>query len=99
MLKGEGLTTAVISDHVAGLHAQFLADGPLADFDLLNPLDGGLHARFLAFRGDRAPAVHDRLAGQNVMTDVRGNVLRIGFALYHDAEDVARLIKILGQLD
>ena len=99
MLKGEGLTTAVISDHVAGLQTQFLANGPLADFDLLNPLGGGSHARFLAFKGERAARLHGLLAEQNVMTDVRGDVLRIGFALYHDAEDVTRLSKILGQLD
>ena len=98
MLKAEGLTTAMISGHVAGLQEQFLADSPLADFALLNPLDGGPHARFLAFRGSRAAAVHAALAEENVVTDVRGDVLRIGFALYHDAEDVTRLSAILGQL-
>ena len=98
MLAAEGLTTAVISDHVAGLQAQFLADDPLADFDLLNPLDDQPHARFLAFRGEAAPRLHDLLSDHDVMTDVRGDVLRIGFALYHDPEDVARLIKMLGQL-
>lgn len=99
MLRGEGLTTAVISDHVAGLQARFLQDCPMAGLDLLNPLDGGPHARFLAFKGDRAAKLHGLLAGQNVVTDVRGDVLRIGFALYHDAEDVTHLSKILGQLD
>lgn len=98
MLHSEGLTTAVISEHVAGLQARFLQDCAMAGLDLLNPLDGGPHARFLAFKGDRAAKLHGLLAGQNVMTDVRGDVLRIGFALYHDAEDVTRLSKILGQL-
>jgi len=98
MLRREGLTTAVISDHVAGLQARFLDESPMAGFDLLNPLDNGPHARFLAFRGDRAAALHAALAAQNVMTDVRGDVLRIGFGLYHDPEDVARLSKILGSL-
>lgn len=98
MLNSEGLTTAVISGHVAGLQAQFLEDDPLADFELLNPLDDQPHARFLAFRGESAPTLHDKLADQNVLTDVRGDVLRIGFALYHDREDVARLTKMLGQL-
>ena len=98
MLRSEGLTTAVISDHVASLQAQLLADAPLADFQLLNPLDGDPHARFLAFKGDRAATLHKSLADHDVMTDVRGDVLRIGFALYHDPEDVARLSKILGPL-
>lgn len=98
MLAAEGLTTKVISDHVAALQTQFLEEAPLTDFELLNPLGDQPHARFLAFRGETASSLHDRLAGKNVMTDVRGDVLRIGFALYHDREDVARLAKILGSM-
>ena len=98
LLRREGLATGAISDHVASLQDQFLQHGPMAGFDLLNPLDGGPHARFLAFQGDRAAAVHAALGDQHVMTDVRGDVLRIGFALYHEPEDVDRLSKILGQL-
>ncbi|WP_373489949.1 class V aminotransferase [Parasphingorhabdus sp.] len=98
MLRREGLTTATISAHVADLQKQFLLDAPLADLALLNPIGTGAHARFLAFKGDRAASIHESLAEQNVMTDVRGDVLRIGFALYHDAGDVARLTKILGRL-
>ncbi len=98
MLRREGLTTAVISAHVATLQKQFLEEAPLADFALLNPIDDQPHARFLAFKGDRAATLHKSLAEQNVVTDVRGDVLRIGFALYHDPEDVERLTKMLGQL-
>lgn len=98
MLDSQGLTTAVISSHVAALQAQLLEDDPLPGFELLNPLDGQPHARFLAFRGETALVLHDKLADQNIVTDVRANVLRIGFALYHDRDDVARLVKILGQL-
>ncbi|MGB5723901.1 MAG: class V aminotransferase, partial [Parasphingorhabdus sp.] len=98
MLASEGLTTAVISDHVAGLQGQFLEDDPLSGFELLNPIEGEPHARFLAFRGGSAPRLHDILADKNVVTDVRGDVLRIGFGLYHDREDVSRLTKIIGQL-
>jgi selenocysteine lyase/cysteine desulfurase len=29
---------------------------------------------------------------------VRGDVLRIGFAIYHDEEDVDRLVELLGGL-
>ncbi len=32
------------------------------------------------------------------MTDHRGDRLRFGFGLYHDEEDVARLIGVLGQV-
>ncbi|PHR19817.1 MAG: class V aminotransferase [Sphingopyxis sp.] len=98
MLRDEGLTTTVISDHVANLQEQFLAAQPLPDFVLLNPTGQLPHARFLAFKGERAAMLHRSLAEQNVTTDVRGDVLRIGFALYHDPEDVTRLIRILAEL-
>ena len=35
---------------------------------------------------------------QGIVTDVRGDVLRIGFGLYHDARDVDRLVGVLRDL-
>ena len=101
MLDAEGLTTARISAHVATLQGRLLdrmAGGPLADCELLNPLDSNAHARFLAFRGSAAQRWHQELAAQQCVTDVRGDVLRIGFAIYHDEEDVDRLAGMLGEL-
>lgn len=94
MLAEEGLTTAVISKHVAGLQRKFLETNPLSQMELINPLGDGSHARFLAFRGKNAAGLHTALNSRGVVTDVRGDVLRIGFAIYHDATDVDRLIKI-----
>ncbi len=91
MLHSEGLTTAAISAHVAVLQQQFLASNPLPGFTLIS----APQARFLAFRGAQAAAVQAALEARGVMSDVRGDVLRIGFALYHDADDVARLLAIL----
>ncbi|WP_205214966.1 MULTISPECIES: class V aminotransferase [Sphingomonas] len=96
MLASEGLTTAAISTHVAGLQAQLLdaiAGTPLAEATLLNPLDSGPHARFLAFRSPRAAAWQQGLLAEDIVTDVRGEVLRIGLGLYHDADDIARFAK------
>jgi selenocysteine lyase/cysteine desulfurase len=91
MLREEGLTTAAISAHVAGLQ-QCLLDGlsrsALAAAELLNPLGGGPHARFLAFRSPRAAEWNRWLMQRNCVTDVRGDVLRIGLGLYHDKADV-----------
>jgi selenocysteine lyase/cysteine desulfurase len=101
LLLENGLTTARISRHVAELQGAFLDaldSTPLAKTELLNPLDGGPHARFLAFRGPDAQRWHSELKAQNCVTDVRGNVLRIGFAIYHDEEDVGRLIELAGGL-
>ena len=95
------LTTARISDHVAGLQRQLLGalgGTPLADAELLNPLDGPPHSRFLAFRSHQAQAWYEALLARNCVTDVRGDVLRIGFAIYQDEDDVARLVELLGGL-
>ena len=100
-LKDNGLTTARISSHVARLQAQLLAaihSTPLADCELLNPLGEGPHARFLAFRTPNAQRWYEELKARNCITDVRGDVLRIGFAIYHEEMDVERLASLLEAL-
>jgi selenocysteine lyase/cysteine desulfurase len=102
MLSDNGLDTARISAWVADLQAQLLdalGNTPLADAELLNPLDAGPHARFLAFRSPQAQRWNAALKAQNCITDVRGDVLRIGFGLYHDDEDVDRLAALVRTLD
>ncbi len=97
MLAAEGLTTARISAHVASLHADLLgaiAGTALADAELLNPLDGGDHARFLAFRSPRAADWQALLMEANCITDVRGDVIRVGLGLYHDAADIAAFARL-----
>jgi selenocysteine lyase/cysteine desulfurase len=101
MLADNGLTTGTVSRHVAGLQSKLLgelANTPLTEAVLLNPLDGGPHARFLAFRSPNAQRWYADLAGQNCITDVRGEVLRIGFGIYQDESDVDRLVGLLGGL-
>jgi selenocysteine lyase/cysteine desulfurase len=58
LLRREGLTTAAISTHVEALQQRLLdrIAGPLGEAELLNPIDGCPHARFLAFRPPQAPA-------------------------------------------
>jgi selenocysteine lyase/cysteine desulfurase len=75
-----------------------MGENPLADSELLNPLDGHPHARFLAFRSPNAQRWHGELKAQNCITDVRGDVLRIGFGIYQDEGDVDRLVRLLGGL-
>ena len=91
MLASEGLTTHRISAHVAALQQRLLGEllsSALAEAELLNPLVGRPHARFLAFRDPRAPAWSAALAEAGCVTDVRGEVLRIGLGVYHDEGDV-----------
>ncbi|MBL0923819.1 MAG: aminotransferase class V-fold PLP-dependent enzyme [Sphingomonadaceae bacterium] len=95
MLEVEGLSTRVICDHVTRLQQLFLSEARMPDMQLLNPLDDGPHARFLAFKGSGASKLHDSMAKHHVVTDVRGDVLRIGFGIYQDESDVDRLTVIL----
>lgn len=101
MLLENGLTTPRISGHVEELQRQLLGkigDTPLASATLLNPLDGERHARFLAFRHPDAQRWYAGLKARNCITDVRGDVLRIGFGIYQDEDDVDRLVAMLGGL-
>jgi hypothetical protein len=75
-----------------------LAGTVLADAELLNPLGEGPHARFLAFRDSRAQRWCADLLARGCVTDVRGDVLRIGFGLYHDEEDVDAFAALATQL-
>jgi len=101
MLTENGLTTTRISAHVENLQRQLLEGigaSALGQAELLNPLDGEPHARFIAFRGPNAQRWHAELKARNVVNDVRGDVLRIGFGIYQDGDDVDRLVGALGEL-
>jgi kynureninase len=76
-----------------------IAETPLVHAELLNPLDGGPHARFLAFRSPNAQRWYEQLLARDCITDVRGDVLRIGFGIYQDGADVERLLALLGALE
>ncbi|RYE04511.1 MAG: class V aminotransferase [Sphingomonadales bacterium] len=94
MLRQEGLTTAGIAAHVDGLRAQLLDALPV-EAELLN---AGSPARFVALRSPNAQRWKAELEAQDIITDVRGDVLRIGFGLYQDARDVSQLIAALRHL-
>lgn len=94
MLADEGLTTARIAAHAEELRARLLAALPI-EAEHLNP---GSPARFLALRTPRAQRWQAELEADDVITDVRGEVLRIGFGLYQDARDLDRLVEALAEL-
>jgi selenocysteine lyase/cysteine desulfurase len=98
MLGGEGLTTERISGYVEALQRRLLDSGLFASAELLNPLDGGAHARFLAFRTPHAQRWCREFADRNCVVDVRGDVLRVGLALYHDEEDIDRFAGLAADL-
>jgi selenocysteine lyase/cysteine desulfurase len=94
MLEAEGIATATIAAHVAGLQRTLLdriaagAAGPLKDAAVLNPPGQGPQARFLALRHPSAPAWKQALSDRGVAVDVRDDVLRIGLSIYHDEQDL-----------
>ncbi|MEO6359132.1 MAG: aminotransferase class V-fold PLP-dependent enzyme [Sphingomicrobium sp.] len=97
MIGEQGLDTARISAWVAGLQEQLLnaIDGTaLGGAELLNPLEGGPHARFFAFRSGDTQRWCSELKRQHCVTDVRGDVLRIGLGLYHDEDDIERFADV-----
>ena len=98
MLKENGLTTGRISSHVTGLQER-LIDGiggtPLGSSELLNrPGD----ARFLAFRSPDAQRWSKELEARNCITDVRGEVIRVGLGIYHDESDIDAFAKLAADL-
>ncbi len=102
MLEENGLTTERISNHTTALQEELLqavGGTPLIGAELLNPLGPGPHARFLALRSVHAQRWYSALRAQNCITDVRGEVLRIGFGIYQDQDDVNRLAALLRGLD
>jgi selenocysteine lyase/cysteine desulfurase len=93
MLAAEGLSTAEVNAHVAALRGRLLtalADTPLAAAELLNPPGPSPQARFLAFRSPQAASWAESLMAQEVIVDVRGDILRVGFGLYQDLDDMDR---------
>jgi selenocysteine lyase/cysteine desulfurase len=98
MLKENRLTTARISSHVAALQERLLGatDGTaLGTAGRLNALGD---ARFLAFRSAHAQRWSAELEAKNCITDVRGDVIRVGLGIYHDESDIDRFAKLAAEL-
>ncbi|HEU0283970.1 MAG TPA: class V aminotransferase [Sphingomicrobium sp.] len=98
MLWENGLTTARVSAHVARLQEHLIAAIEGTAFGGAERLNRPGDARFLAFRTPHAQRWAAELQARNCITDVRGDVLRVGLALYHDEEDIDAFAKIAADL-
>ena len=92
-----GLTPADISTHVGNLQEQFLEAG-VNPGELLPP-SGTTRGNFLTFETEHASDLYRALHERRVITDYRGNRLRIGFGVYHDPSDVERLVSTIAQVN
>lgn len=104
MLAEQGLTKEIMSRHVQALLAQ-LSDkiaageaGALKEAAQLNDVSQLPCARFLALQHPNAQDWQKALHKAGVMSDVRGDVLRLGLAIYHSDADVERFCKLAAKV-
>jgi selenocysteine lyase/cysteine desulfurase len=90
-LDQTGIEPGLIHAHAHRLQARFVAglSGlPVSEADLVVPLSEANRGQFLAFRTPEASAIRERLLAAGVVTDARGDRLRLGFGIYLDEADV-----------
>ncbi len=103
MLDDAGIDVADIHRHVSDLQDRFVAAAGAAGIDLgeLLPPWGSVAERghFLTFRSPSAAAWAAGLDARRVVVDRRGDRLRIGFGICHDASDVDSLVGVLREIE
>jgi len=103
-LVREDIDAALVHRHAEALQARFMTammEKPWGIFsadNLVVPLDNPARGNFLTFQSADAGRWYDRLHAAGIVTDVRGDRLRLGFGLYHNADDVERLVARLRSL-
>lgn len=86
-----------IHEHVRSLQDLFLQRVEELPGTLM-PAAGLERGNFLTFRSDNASHYYRSLHDKGVVTDHRGDRLRIGFGIYHSTHDVERLADIVSSL-
>jgi selenocysteine lyase/cysteine desulfurase len=104
MLAAERLDTKAVYSRTEALHdileAVILSGqmGHLHEARFLRPNLHGPRPRFIALRDAQATAWSAKLLEHNIVTDARGDVLRIGLGLYHDEIDILELAEKVARL-
>jgi selenocysteine lyase/cysteine desulfurase len=94
-VESEGVTVAQIHSHATGLQQRFLGGGSIPG-DLVPP-EPEQRGNFLTFRSEHAGHIYRSLHQREVVTDYRGDRLRLGFGIYQDEDDVDRLLDQLAE--
>jgi selenocysteine lyase/cysteine desulfurase len=90
-----GLGAAAIHAHVRNLQAALVTEldrlgvAALAAGKLLVPLDAAGRGNFLVYATPEAASMHRRLHNAGIVTDLRGDRLRLGLGLYHAEAEIA----------
>lgn len=90
LLEDRDITPATIHAHARALQERFLASAP--SLGELIPPTGHERGNFLTFRTPEAGHRYRSLRAKGVVTDYRGDRLRLGFGIYQDPEDVDGLL-------
>ncbi len=97
-----GLTVEAIHAHALALQELFLEGvrragvAPLTEARLVTPMDTRERGHFLTFETPHAGDLHKRLLARRIITDVRGDRLRLGFGAYQTAGDIAAAVEAVG---
>ena len=99
LLDDLGVGVVDIHAHVIALQEHFFAaierlDDPVfSAATLLSEQNEATRGHFLAFRHAKAAEANHALYQKGVITDVRGDCIRLGFGAYHDLGDVRQLVE------
>lgn len=100
-MQQNGLDVEKIHAHVRALQERFIEglggvkDPLFTREDIMMPLGLDRVGHFLTVRRDDAQQLYQELRARDVVTDVRGDRLRLGFGVYQDEEYVDRLLQRL----
>lgn len=100
-MSEQGIDAGVAQAHSRALQEMFVAGLPELRHPVLDPAnlvvrsEQDARGNFLTFRHEQAGECYRALHRDGIVTDIRGDRLRIGFGLYHKAADVAELLKRL----
>lgn len=93
-----GVTPGEIHNHARSLQAHFL-DNLTRPPGRLVPERSIERGNFLTFKTEEAEHYYRALHDRQVVTDYRGDRLRIGFGIYHSERDVDRLLEVIDSLE
>lgn len=97
LLSDKNVTVAAIHEHAQSLKRRFLQGAErcagFSSQDLVVPPTETRCGNFLTLERPDAQDLYRRLQAEHVMTDVRGDRLRIGFGLYQTFDEVDELVR------